>query len=148
ALRRAILLDPQNVQLYVDFAAISATHQSFQVGINVVNDGINLQPKAAPLYFARGVLYVQLAEYEKAQADFEKAYDLDPSHSLSAAAQGMAAVQANDPDRALQTVQAKLTRKPNDPILLYLQADVISQKGADPGTPDFQLAMRSAKKVV
>lgn len=71
SLRQAILLDPQNVNLYLDFAAISATHQSFQVGINVVNDGINLQPKAAPLYFARGVLHVQLAEYDQAQADFE-----------------------------------------------------------------------------
>ena len=51
SLRQAILLDPQNVNLYLDFAAISATHQSFQVGINVVNDGINLQPKAAPSVF-------------------------------------------------------------------------------------------------
>ncbi len=40
-----------------------------QVGINVVSDGIAMQPKAAPLYFARGVLYIQLAEYEKGQAD-------------------------------------------------------------------------------
>ena len=31
-LRQAILLEPKNVQLYVDFAALSATHQSFQVG--------------------------------------------------------------------------------------------------------------------
>src|SRR5215470_16339439 len=46
ALRQAILLDPMNVHLYLDFAAISAAHQSFQVGINVVNDGIGLQPKA------------------------------------------------------------------------------------------------------
>ena len=56
SLRKAILLEPQNVNLYVNFAVLSATHQSFQVGINVVNDGINLQPRAAPLYFARGVL--------------------------------------------------------------------------------------------
>src|SRR5437879_3486629 len=96
-LRQAILLDPQKVNLYLDFANISSVHQSFQVGINVVNDGIGLLPKAAPLYFARGVLYVQFAEYEKAHADFERAYDLDPSQSLTAAAQGMAAVQANDP---------------------------------------------------
>ena len=59
ALRQAILLDPMNVHLYLDFAAVSAAHQSFQVGINVVNDGIALQPKAAQLYFARGVLYIQ-----------------------------------------------------------------------------------------
>ena len=147
-LRRAILLDPQNVNLYLDFAAISATHQSFQVGINVVNEGINQQPKAAPLYFARGVLYVQLAEYDKAQTDFETAYNLDPNQSLSAAAQGLAEVQQNDLDRALTNVGEKLLRKPSDPILLYLQADVITQKGAEPGSPEFQTAMRSAKKAV
>lgn len=148
ALRRAILLEPENAQLYVDFAAISATHQSFQVGINVVDDGIHLLPKAAPLYFARGVLHVQLAEYEKAQADFEKAYDLDPSQSLSIAAQGLAAVQQNDLTRALAGVQEKLTRKPADPILLYLQADILAQQGAEPGSSEFESALRSAKKAV
>lgn len=148
ALRQAILADPQNVQLYLDFAAMSATHQSFEVGINVVNDGINLQPKAAGLYFARGVLYVQLAQYDKAQADFETAYKLDPSQSLSAAAQGLTAVQQNDLDSALATVREKLVRKPNDPILLYLLADILLQEGAEPGSADFQTAMSSAKKAV
>lgn len=147
-LRQAILLDSQNVNLYLDFAAISAAHQSFQVGINVVNEGIGLRPKAAPLYFARGVLYVQLAEYEKAQADFETAYELDPSQSLSAAAQGLAAVQQNDLDHALANVQEKLAQKPDDPILLYLRADVLAQKGAEPGTAEFRTAMDSAKKAV
>jgi pilus assembly protein FimV len=57
-------------------------------------------------------------------------------------------VQANDPAHALASIQEKLQRKPNDPILLYLQADLLSQKGVDPGTPEFQLAMASAKKAV
>ena len=91
-LRQAILLDPRNPNLYVDFANIAFAHQSFQVGIDVVTDGIGLQPQAAPLYLARGVLYVQLAEYDKAEADFEKANRLDPSQSLSSAAQGLADV--------------------------------------------------------
>jgi tetratricopeptide (TPR) repeat protein len=148
ALRQAILLDPDNVNLYLDFANISSVHQSFQVGIDVVNDGIGLLPKAAPLYFARGVLYVQSAEYEKAQADFETAYELDPSQSLTPAAQGLAAVQANDLDRGLVSVRAKLAKKPNDPLLLYLQADILNEKGSDPGTPEFRLAIRSAKQAV
>jgi tetratricopeptide (TPR) repeat protein len=94
------------------------------------------------------VLYVQLAEYEKAQADFEKAYDLDPSQSLSIAAQGLAAVQQNDLTRALTGVQEKLTRKPDDPILLYLQADILAQQGVEPGSADFERALRSARKAV
>jgi tetratricopeptide (TPR) repeat protein len=132
----------------VNFAALSSTHQSFQVGIDVVNDGINLQPKAAPLYFARGVLYVQTAQYDKAQADFDKAYDLDPSQSLSVAAQGLATAQQNDLPRALTGVEQKLARRPEDPILLYMQADILTQQGAEPDSPEFQTAMRSAKKAV
>ncbi|PYV96789.1 MAG: hypothetical protein DMG89_16455, partial [Acidobacteria bacterium] len=111
-------------------------------------DGINLQPDASKLYLARGVLYVQLADYDKSEADFEKAHELDPNQSLSSAAQGLAALQQNDIDRALATVQAKLARKPNDAYLLYLQADFLSQKGATPGTPEFAAALRSAKKAV
>jgi tetratricopeptide (TPR) repeat protein len=148
ALRQAILLEPQNVQLYVDFAALSAIHQSFQVGINAVNEGINLQPKAAQLYFARGVLYVQLAEYEKAQADFDKAYELDPSQSLSAAAQGLASVQQNDLTNALARVEDKLARKPDDPLLLYMRADILAEQGPDPGSAEFKEAMRSAQQAV
>jgi len=147
-LRQAILLDPSNVNLYLDFANLCYAHDSFQVGIDVVSDGIGLQPKAAALYFARGVFYVQLAEYEKGQADFEKAYELDPSQSLSSAAQGLAAAQQNDLDRALAKIHASLARKPNDPILLYLQADILAEKGAAPGTPEFQTAMRSARQAI
>ncbi|MGH9510731.1 MAG: tetratricopeptide repeat protein [Terriglobales bacterium] len=147
-LKQAILLDPRNVNLYLDFANISYTHQSFQVGINVISDGIEVQPDAASLYFARGVLYVQSAQYDKAEADFEKSYQLDPNQSLSAAAQSLAAAQQNDFDRALAKVRASLARKPDDPFMLYLQADILASKNDDPGTPDFQLALRSARKAV
>lgn len=147
-LRQAILSDPQNVNLYLDFAHVCYAHDSFQVGINVLSDGIGLQPKVAPLYLARGILYVQLAQYEHAEADFDKAHELDPRQALSSAGQSLVALQENDPARALKTVQTKLQRKPNDPLLLYLQADFLLQTGAAPGSPEFQLAMRSAHQAV
>ena len=147
-LRRGILRNPGEVNLYLDFANLTSVHQAFQLGLNVVNEGLNQQPKAAKLYFARGVLHVQLGQYEQAEADFERAYELDPNQSLSAAAQGLAAVNANDLDRALATVQTKLKRTPADATLLYLEADVLIKKGAEPGSPEFQQALRSARKAV
>ena len=147
-LQRAILLDPHNISLYLDFAYMSAAHQSFQVGINVVNDGIALEPQSSPLYFARGVLYVQTGDYEKAEADFERAHALDPSQSLSAAAQGLAAAQANNLDAALKSVRDRLAHKPNDPLLLYVQADILAQKGAEPNSAEFRTAVESARKSV
>ena len=147
-LRQAILSDPTNTNLYLDFANIAFAHQSFQAGIEVIDDGLGLQPTAAALYLARGVLYVQLAEYDKAEADFEKANELDPNQGLSAAAQGLAAAQTNDLDRALATIQEKLTHTPDDAFLLYLQADILAQKGAEPGTSEFAAALASAERAV
>jgi tetratricopeptide (TPR) repeat protein len=147
-LRQAILLEPRNVNLYLDFANLSSAHDSYQVGIDVLSDGIEQLPQAAPLYLARGVLYVQLAQYDKAETDFETSHQLDPNQSLTSAAQGILAVQEHDLDKALKTVQDRLAKKPTDPLLLYLQADFLSQKGADPGTRDFLLAMHSARQAV
>jgi tetratricopeptide (TPR) repeat protein len=147
-LRQAILLDPQNLNLYLDFANLSYAHDSFQVGVDVITDGLALQPNAAPLYFSRGVLYVQLAQYDKAEADFEKAYELDPHQSLSSAAQGLAAAQQNNFDRALAKVKAALARKPDDAFMLYLQADILAARVSNPADSDFQLAVRSARRAV
>jgi len=109
-----------------------------------------LQPKAAELYLARGVLYVQLADYDHAEADFETAERLDPRQSLSAAAQGMVAEEKNqkDPTQALATVRSKLAKKPSDPFLWYLQAAILAQKAPAPGSSEFQQAIQSAKKAV
>jgi tetratricopeptide (TPR) repeat protein len=149
-LHDAIVKDPRNVALYVDFANIAMTHQSFQAGIGLINAGLNLEPKSADLYLARGVLYVQIADYEKAEADFEKAELLDPLQHLSAAAQGMIAEEQNqnDPDRALATVRSKLAKKPGDAFLWYLQAAILSQKAPAPDSAEFQQAVQSAKKAI
>ena len=54
----------------------------------------------------------------------------------------------NDPDQALATVRAKLPKKPDDAFLLYLQAAILSQKSAEPGSPEFQAGSKSAKRAV
>jgi tetratricopeptide (TPR) repeat protein len=147
-LREAIVSNPHNIDLYVDFANLSLDHQSYQVGVDMMNAGMAIEAKAAPLYVARGILYVQLAKYEEAEADFEKADALDPKRSAGSAAEGLAAVQQNDPDKALATVRAKLTKTPRDAFLLYLQAEIITQRGPDPGSKEFKEAMEAAKKAV
>jgi tetratricopeptide (TPR) repeat protein len=91
-LRRAIISDPRNVALYLDFASISMDHQSFPAGIALINSGLAVQPNSAELYLARGVLYVQMAEYDQAEADFDRANALDPRQAIGSAALGLEAV--------------------------------------------------------
>jgi tetratricopeptide (TPR) repeat protein len=147
-LRQAIVLQPRNVDLYVAFADIAFAHQSFQVGVDMINAGLSLQPRAAPLYLARGILYVQMAQYDKAESDFEMANQLDPAQSISSVAEGLAALQNNDLDSALAAVRSKLAKKPNDAYLLYLQADILTHQGPATSSPEFRQALTSAEKAL
>lgn len=147
-LRQAILSNPRDPNLYVDFASLCIDHQSYAVGVDMIDAGLKAEPNSASLYVARGILYVQMAQFDNAEADFEKADEIDPRSSIGSAAEGLAAVQQNDPDQALKTVRAKLARNPNDALLLYLKAEILAQKGPEPDSAEFREARASVQKSV
>jgi tetratricopeptide (TPR) repeat protein len=147
-LRQDIVANPHSIDLSIDFAELCLDHRSYAVGVDVINAGLKAEPNSPALYAARGVLFVQVSDFEKAEADFEKADDLDPHRSVGLAGLGLAAVQKNDPERALATVQSKLVQHPNDAFLLYVQADILQKRGPEPDSPEFRLALQSARKSV
>lgn len=147
-LRQAVLLDPRNLNLYLDFASLSFTHQSFQVGIDMINAGLTQAPDSGALYLARGVLFVQLGEYAKADADFDKAEQLDPNRALGSAARGLSQIQQNNLDQALLTVRSQLKVKPKDEYLHYVLAELLTRQGAQTGSPEFQQALDAAVEAV
>jgi len=147
-LRQAVLLEPRNESLYLDFAALAFTHQSFQVGIDMIDAGLTQVPDSAALYLARGVLYVQLAEYTKADADFDKAERLDPDLALGSAAHGLSQIQQNNLDQALVTVRSQLKTNSNEAFLHYVLAELLSRQGAQPGSPEFREAVSAAGEAV
>ena len=145
-LRQAILANPKKIRYYVDFATISFNHQSFQVGVDMVNVGLQHLPDAAELYVARGILYIQLGQYEKGEADFQAATRLDPSQTSGAVAQGMAQIQQSNLEAALATVKVQLKDHPQDAFLHYLKAQILTQKGAAAGSPEFKEAIAAATR--
>lgn len=147
-MRGAIVGDPGNPDYYLGFATLAFDHSSFQVGIDMLNVGISRLPKSAALYLARGILHIQLAQYDKGEADFETADRLDPGQSFGSESKSLAKIQENGAADALTSVRAQLKAHPDDPMLLYLFADSMDQNGAQPGTPDFQSALRAAQRAV
>ncbi len=70
--------------------------ESFQVGIDVITEGLSLQPKSDDLYVARGFIRADWRSTTRPRADFtEQAYRIEPQPVFEdTAAQGLAAVQA------------------------------------------------------
>jgi tetratricopeptide (TPR) repeat protein len=147
-LRQAIVANPHKVKYYVDFAALSYKHESFQVGVEMVNAGLAQLPKAASLYIARGILFIQMGQLEKGQSDFEAANRLDPGQASAAVAEGLAQMQSSNLDRALKTVETELKAHRNDAFLHYLKAEIISQGGPAVGSPEFNEAVKAAARAV
>ena len=129
-LRQAIVLSPTTQDYYIAFAALCLDHESFQVGIAMINAGLSRIPNAAPLYLSRGLLYAQQAEYDKAEADFARAEQLDANQSMSSYAAGLVQVQKNDPDEALRRVRLQLKAHPDSPLLHYLLAQLLMKNAA------------------
>ena len=129
-LRQAIVLSPTAQDYYIAFAALCLDHDSFQVGIDMVNAGLSRIPNAARLYISRGLLYAQKDEYDKAEADFARAEQLDANQSMSSYAAGLTQVQKHNPDEALRQVRLQLKAHPDSALLHYLLAQLLMKSPA------------------
>jgi tetratricopeptide (TPR) repeat protein len=143
-LRQAIVIEPANADFYARFASLCINHDSDQVGIDMLNAGLQRISNDPSLYVARGLLYSELAQYDKAEADFQTAERLNPATGLSGLALGLAEVQSGHPDHALATVRSQLKTHPDDPSLHFLLAKVLMDQGPDVDSPEFKEALSAA----
>jgi tetratricopeptide (TPR) repeat protein len=146
--RRAIILDPMRPDPYLRFAELCMLHESYQPGIDMVSAGISRLPQNSGLYLARGLLYGALTQYDKAEADFRIAEQLDPSHGIGTYGVGLVQVQSNHSDEALATIRPALKDHPRDAQLNFLFARILIEDGAAPGSPEFREAARAAERAV
>lgn len=143
-LRQAILREPKNQDNYLRFAELSFTHNSVQVGIDMLNAGLTQLPDAARLYLARGVLEVQLSQFDKAIDDFRQAHRLEPQLSLAMDAIGIMQSQQHQFDASLKLFEEQARQHPRDGLLQYLYAEALAQSQST----DEKLAIAAAERSV
>jgi tetratricopeptide (TPR) repeat protein len=147
-LRQAIVLSPANANYYVAFAALCLAHTSFQVGIDMINAGLQRVQGDSSLYISRGLLYAQLAKYDLAEADFNTAEKLDSAQSLSSYAIDLAEIQKNQGDKALPNIREQLKKHPESPWLNYAIARLLANNGSGADAKSTQEAIHSASEAV
>lgn len=145
-LREAILRQPKNADNYIRFAQLSFAHNSDKVGIDILNAGLTQLPDAGRLYLARGILEVQLSQFEQAIADFEKAHQLDPQLSLAMDAIGIMQSQQQQSKASLRLFADQARQHPEDGLLQYLYAQALSE--SQPATDWLAQALAAAERSV
>ena len=147
-LKKGLAAYPENPEFYVAFANLSLTHSSFQIGIDVVNAGIARLPREASLHFARGILFLEMGEYDQSERDFDLVEALDPAMPVGPAAGALAKLELRQPKEAERITRAQLANRPNDPYLNYVLAEAIRSQGALPDSKEFREAQAAAEKAV
>jgi tetratricopeptide (TPR) repeat protein len=152
-LRQAIVLNPTDANLYSSFAALCLNHDSFQVGIDMMNAGLARISNDPSLYLSRGLLYAELLDYDKAEADFNTAERLDARQSLSSYAIDLAEMQKRQGEKGhsekeLAAIRAQLKAHPDSALLHYLLAKTLVNQGPDADSGASAEAVKSALMAV
>jgi tetratricopeptide (TPR) repeat protein len=149
-LREAIVLNPADPNLYNSFAALCLNHDSFQVGIDMISAGLHHVSSDPSMYISRGLLYAQLADYKRAEADFNTAEQLDARQSVSSVARDLAQLQQNQSDqnhqqKLLLDIRSQIKAHPDDAYLRYLLAKLLMDSAPEEQGEALQSAMVAVK---
>jgi len=147
-LQQAIAAKPDDVRNYLIFAEISFNHESYKVGIDVLNAGLQGLPQNAQLYVARGVLEVQQSGFVDALADFRKAHQLDPGLSLAGDAIGVMLDQRHQTAESLAAYAQQAKAHPDDALVQYLYAEALSRSNPEGSVPNAAAALEAARRAV
>ena len=147
-LRRAIQANPRDPTNYLAFAMLSYDHGSFQAGVNMIDAGLTQIPNNAQLFLTRGILLSELAQFDKAMADFEHADQLDQHLALASTAEGLVHSQQHDLKGAVASFRAEVKQQPNDALTQYLLAEALMEQGPMVGSPGYEEELAAANRAV
>lgn len=126
-LQQAIAAKPEDARNYLIFSEISFNHESYKVGVDMLNAGLQRLPQDARLYVARGVLEVQQSSFDAALTDFRKAHQLDPNLSLAGDAIGIMLDQQHQSAESLTAYAEQAKAHPDDALVQFFYAEALSQ---------------------
>lgn len=147
-LRKALTIDPRNIDAYMQFASLSFDHASPQVGIDMIDFGLRHLPREPRLYLVRGILLTQLGDFARAADDFETASRIDPSLQFLDMAQGIVESQQHKKPEALTKFRAAVKAHPDEAYAHYLLAEALEEEGKPAGSPESKEEIAEALQAV
>jgi tetratricopeptide (TPR) repeat protein len=109
----------------------AAKEQDWQTATDAFSEAIRLDPKSAPAYRSRGIVYGQRGEQDRALADLDEAIRLNPDDAVALYDRGVIYFQKAEYDRALADFGEAIRLKPNYAMAYRARGKVYGKKGDD-----------------
>lgn len=148
ALREAVRLTPGDENSFVNLIALCIKYEAFDLGLEIVQTGLQYHPQSDRLIFQRGAIHAMRSQFDLAQKDFELAGQIAPDKNLSYVALGVSYMQTGNLAKAINFLRQRIQEKPDDSALQYFLGEALIRSGATPGAPDFAEAKTALEKSV
>jgi tetratricopeptide (TPR) repeat protein len=107
---------------YYQMALEAFRKHKLDQAINQINEAIDLLPRRAELYAARGLFYLEDGIEDKAQENFQQALKLNRAELLAHYGRGVLAYQSGNMQEAMAHFSDAYTSDPKRPETLYYLA--------------------------
>lgn len=148
AFERSAALKPRSEKLYLLLADACMDRQDYQLGLDVVNRGLQKIPRSARLHYERAVFLSFLNQPGLAMDEFAAAARLAPGSAIAFTAAAQKALLAGEIPQAVQAARRGIGVDPGNHILLTILAEALIRSGAVPGSAEFTGAQAAAEKSV
>ena len=148
AVKRAVALTPENEKLYTFVADACTENQNYDLGLEVVDLGLQHLPDSAGLHYQRAMFLSSLDEFDAAKPDFELARKFGADSDIGYLAAAQESLLAGKIEDAVRVAREGISGGHNDYRLLTILGDGLLRLGATPDQPQFADAKSALIKAV
>jgi len=127
---------------------LCTNYDAFDLGLEIIEVGLNHLPDSERLIFQRGVIRAMQSKFDLAEQDFKLAAKLAPENNSTYVAMGISYIQTGDLPKAIESLRHRIERTPNDYTLQYLLGKALIRSGVTPGERTFVEAKTALQKSI
>lgn len=146
--QQAVVQTPEDEKLYLFLADACMDRQAYDLGLQILNTGLQHLPHSALLHYQRGVFFTFENLPDSAEEDFRRAEKLAPKTDTFYMAAGQAARLQGNISEAVRITHEGMLAGHQDYILLALFGSAVADSGAMPGEPIFKEAQAALEKSI
>lgn len=129
---KVVAQDPKNLNAWISLGNDYFDTEQAQKSINAYDKALEIQPDNPNVLTDQGVMFRKVGRFDKAAANFEKSYKLDPKHLQSLFNLGIVySVDLKQPEKAKAVWIKYLQIDPNSPNAAQIR-EMMSSTGGSP----------------
>lgn len=148
AFKRAAALTPGDEKLYLFVADACTESKNYELGLDVVDLGLQHLPKSARLHYQRAMLLSSLDEFDAAGSDFQLARDLGAGSEIGYLAAAQQSLLAGKIEEAIAAAREGNKSGGANYQLLTVLGEALLRSGIIAGQPQFAEAEAALSKAV